>query len=300
VGRPDAPETREPGSLGGREAPVPLTPYQRSVLAVIGAARTPESYLAGGTALHFSPQSTRYSHDLDIFHDSLPRVAEAFETDHSSLRAEGFEVEVLFSQPGFIRAVVRRDDEATQIDWAHDSSWRFMPVLQDEVGGFLLHPIDLATNKVLALAGREEPRDFVDVLFVIDRILDLGPLVWAAVAKDPGFTPLSLLEQLKRRGRVTAAELSVLDLVSRLDPVAMKETWLAALDRAEDFVGTRPSGELGCLYFSTERNRFEAPEPERPLEEQGLVPHYGRPGGVLPRPADQRLDSGGTANGEVL
>lgn len=30
--------------------------------------------------------------------------------------------------------------------------------------GFMLDPIDLAINKVLALAGRDEPRDFVDML----------------------------------------------------------------------------------------------------------------------------------------
>ena len=34
--------------------------------------------------------------------------------------------------------------------------------------------------------------------------------------------------------------------------------------------------------------RFAAPRPEIELAEQGLVPHFGRPGGVLPRPADQR------------
>lgn len=53
--------------------------------------------------------------------------------------------------------------------------------------------VDLAANKVLVLAGRDEPRDFVDILFAHREVLPLAGLVWAAVGKDPGFTPPSLL-----------------------------------------------------------------------------------------------------------
>jgi len=80
-------------------------------------------------------------------------------------------VDVELSLPGFVPAVVHRGDEATRVDWAHDSAWRFMPLVRDELGGLLLHPVDLAINKVLALAGRDEPRDFVDILFVHHRVL---------------------------------------------------------------------------------------------------------------------------------
>jgi hypothetical protein len=55
-----------------------------------------------------------------------------------------------------------------------------MPLVRDPLGGLLLHPIDLAVNKVLALAGRDEPRDFVDILFVHKTVLQLGGLNWAA------------------------------------------------------------------------------------------------------------------------
>ena len=27
--------------------------------------------------------------------------------------------------------VVRRGDDATRVDWAHDSAWRFMPLVRD-------------------------------------------------------------------------------------------------------------------------------------------------------------------------
>ena len=184
---------------------MPLTGFQRQLLAVLAEGQTNERYLAGGAALHFAPNSTRYSNDLDFFHDSVQRVATTFSADRARLEAAGYEIMVELSQPGFVRATVTRQSHSTRVDWAHDSAWRFMPLVHDSLGGLLLHPIDLAVNKALALAGRDEPRDFVDILFVHARILPLGPLCWAAVGKDLGFTPLSLLELLKRRGRYRPA-----------------------------------------------------------------------------------------------
>jgi hypothetical protein len=162
-------------------------------------------------------------------------------------------------------------------------------VVRDDLGGFLLHPTDLAVNKALVLAGRDEIRDFVDILYVHDCILLLGAVVWAAVGKDPGFTPLSLLEQLKRRGRYRQEEVERLDLAAPFDLVEAKGRWLRALAEAEEFVLARPPAEVGCLYYAPARGRFEAPAPHTDMEAAGLVPHYGRPGGVLPRPSDQRI-----------
>lgn len=269
---------------------MPLTEFQRTLLADLAASPAADRYLAGGAAMHFAPNSTRYSDDLDFFHDSEARVAEAFAADRDTLAAAGYAVEVELSQPGFVRAVVRRGDDATRVDWAHDSAWRFMPLVRDALGGFLLHPVDLAINKVLALAGRDEPRDFVDILYVHERTLPLGALTWAAVGKDPGFTPLSLLELLKRRGRYRPEDFDRLHLAEPFDLERGKQTWLAALDDAESFIRQRPPDESGCLYYSPERERFVVPAPDKPLAEQGVLPHFGAPGGVLPRVTDARVE----------
>jgi len=241
---------------------VPLTRFQRKVLA----------------ALAF---------------DSAERVAATFARDQEALEAEGFSLEVRLSQPGFIRCLVRRNGDATQIDWAHDSSWRFLPLVRDELGGLLLHEIDLAVNKTLTLAGRDEIRDLVDIVYAHERILSLGALTWAVVGKDPGFTPFSLLEQLKRTGRYRPEDVERLDLAAPFDLVEGKRRWLAALEQAEGFVGSRPPDEVGCLYYSRDRDAFVTPSPDTDLESQGVVPHFGRPGGVVPRPTDQSLFSEG-------
>lgn len=266
---------------------MPLTAFQQQVLAELAASEgTGERYLAGGAALHFSPNSVRFSDDLDFFHDTVAQVGRAFEADRSILEAAGYQVEVGLSIPGFFRAVVSRGEEATRVDWARDSAWRFMPLVQDFLGGFMLHPVDLALNKILVLAGRDEARDFVDTLFVHRRVLPLAGLCWAAAGKDPGFTPLSLLELLKRRGRPREEEIRRLNLAEPFDLQAAKAEWMEALAFAEAFVRERPPEELGCLYYSAEVDRFTLPEPGISLEAQRLVPHFGTPGGVIPRVVD--------------
>ena len=267
---------------------MPLTPLQRDILATIGSARTPDSYLAGGAAIHFTPQSTRFSSDLEFFNDSVERVATAYAADHAALVLAGYSLAIEISQPGFVRAIVSRDAGATRIDWAHDSAWRFMPPVRDALGGYLLHDIDLAINKTLALAGRDEARDFVDIMYVNDTVLPLAGLVWAAVGKDPGFSPLSLLELLKRRGRPRPEEIARLDLAAPFDLTSARTLWLAALAEADAFVRSRPSSEIGCLYYSVARDRFVLPAPD--AESGGILTHYGRPGGVLPQPAGRVLE----------
>jgi len=257
---------------------MPLTTFQLAVARLLSSLRTPDSYLAGGAALHLEPNSIRYSNDLDYFADSTERVASAFAADRRALRDAGYDVDVAVERDGFVRALVKRGAEATKVEWVHDTAWRFLPAVQSDVAGYCLHPIDLAINKVLALVGRDEPRDFLDTIDVHDRVLGLGALVWAGAGKDPGFTPSMLLGLLRRRGRYHPEDFARLRLVRAPSLPDLKRRWLDALDQADSFVASRPPGELGCLYYSPALGGF----PRTPGEADDVVPHYGRPGGVLP------------------
>lgn len=271
---------------------VPLTQFQGELLAELAASPDDDRYLAGGAALHFQPNSARFSDDLDFFSDSEARVASAYTHDRASLEKAGYDLSVEISLPGFVRALVHRGKDETRIDWAHDSAWRFMPLVRDELGGLLLHPVDLAINKVLALAGRDEPRDFVDILFVHEQVLPLPALCWAAVGKDPGLSPLFLIELLKRRGRYQPGDFDRLQLAAPFDLQAARSTWLEAIEAAEAFVRARPPDEVGCLYYSTTARDFVVPKADSPLIEQGIVVHHGAPGGVVPRFADEQIRPG--------
>lgn len=259
---------------------MPLTPYQETVARLLSSNRSFDSYLAGGAAIHLAPNTTRYSNDLDYFHDSVDRVARAFVDDERLLRADGHEVVLEMQLPGSIRAMVSRDGASTKVEWTHDSAWRFMPTLYNDIVGYTLHPIDLAINKLLALAGRDEPRDFLDILEMHAHTLSLGALCWAAAGKDPGFTPFALLEILRRRGKYHPEDFARLRLRAPIGLPALKATWLGALADAETFIRSRPADEIGCLYYSPSFGRFVAPGG---ADFADAVPHYGRPGGVVPR-----------------
>ncbi|MFA6317302.1 MAG: nucleotidyl transferase AbiEii/AbiGii toxin family protein [Elusimicrobiota bacterium] len=259
---------------------MPLTPFQLRISRLLAVNRSPDSHLAGASALHLLPNTKRYSKDLDFFHDSEERVAKAFADDRTALEGHGIPVLVQVAMPGYIRALAGQGEERTKIEWAHDSAWRFMPPVSVADAGFVLHPVDIAVNKILALAGRDEPRDFLDVLYAHEEMLPLPALVWAAVGKDPGFTPISLLELIRRRGRCQPLDFERLNLASPVDPAGIKTKWLDALEAAESFARRRPPEEAGCLYYSPARRAFLMPDKDAP---EDLVVHFGRPEGVLPR-----------------
>jgi hypothetical protein len=263
---------------------MPVTKIQSKIARLLSQNRSPDSYLAGGAALHFEPNTVRYSHDLDYFHDSEERVASAFFDDHALLIKNGFELSIEMRQPGFIRSIVAKGNQQTKVEWSHDSAWRFMPTLFFPDRGYTLHPIDLAINKVLTLAGRDEVRDYIDVHEAHIRILPLPGLCWAACSKDPGFTPHSLLELLRRRGKYQPEDFLRLRLNRKMNLPDLKTKWLGMLEDTDIFIRKRPPNEVGCLYYSTSRERFVMPTADLP--EKDIVPHYGSLGGVLPKIGD--------------
>ncbi|MDJ0762431.1 MAG: hypothetical protein QNJ97_05525 [Myxococcota bacterium] len=256
---------------------MPLTAFQSEVARLLATNKSEDNHLAGGAALHIEPNAKRYSNDLDYFHDSVERVAESYTADSELLKTEGYEVFLDMQQPGYIRARVSKGTDVTKVEWSHDAAWRFLPTEHSDLCGYKLHPIDLALNKLLALVGRDEPRDFIDILYAHENILPLGALVWAAAGKDPGFTPLSLLALLKRRGKYRPEDFSRLHLTETVDVRQLKTQWLEALEAADRFVRSRPPDEIGCLYYAPKRRTFI-----EPTEGESYEPHYGRPGGVLP------------------
>lgn len=159
---------------------MPLTRLQTQVLRTIAANRSPESYLAGATVLHRGGDTPRFSQDLDLFHDLAESVARCAEADAAPLGDAGYELRGLLRTPAFYRAVLSAVGAQLQIEWAQESACRFFPVQEDEECGYCLHHADAAVNKIVALAGRQEIRGFVDILHLHDTYLHLGAMAWAA------------------------------------------------------------------------------------------------------------------------
>lgn len=216
---------------------MPLTPFQKEVLAVLAAQRNEASHFAGGLVLHAADDSARFSHDFDIFHELAEEVVRASDQDVGQLRASGFEVQTL-SRDGewekvctFRKAKVTRGGDSVEIDWAADSAFRFFPIERDPQLGWRLHLFDLATNKALTLSARTETRDYVDIV-ELSLHFPLSAICWAACGKDPGFTPLSLLKMMRRFAKVSPTELDKIK-ARNLDPIVLKNTWIAISDEAE-------------------------------------------------------------------
>jgi hypothetical protein len=138
------------------------------------------------------------------------------------------------------------------MQWARDSAFRFFPLLEHEQLGLVLHPFDLATNKVLALAGRLEPRDWIDVLNCHDYIQPLGFLVWAACGKDPGFSPASLIAAARRSSRYSQVELDELAFAGTPpDAKKLGTKWHVIVQEAMVICNLLPTVEVGTCVITT-------------------------------------------------
>ena len=174
---------------------MPIAHFEKKILRLLAANRNPESFVAGATVLLGADDSHRRSQDIDLFHDAAESVKAASEADCVTLEENGYQVQCEIVEHTFRRALVAQEGAATKLEWVFDSAFRFFPVEADAELGYALNFWDAATNKALALAGRGELRDYLDVLHLHQRHLSLGALAWAACGKDTGYTPHFLIEE---------------------------------------------------------------------------------------------------------
>ena len=238
---------------------MPLSNIQIDILGLLAVQRDPESYVAGATPLNRN--ASRYSGDIDIFHDREDRVASAALADAQTLMNAGYGVRWLRQLPGIHSAEIAREDASTRLEWVADSDFRFFPTVPDEMFGYVLHPVDLAMNKAMAAAGRRAVRDLVDLVTVHEVILPVGAVVWAAVEKSPGFTPEGLIAEIRRNSHYPAAEWKALETTVPLDPSAVTQQLRAILDEAEAFVAQMPTEKAGLLFL--QNGAVVQPEPDR-------------------------------------
>jgi len=254
---------------------VPLTKLQSHVLRVIAAGRSPDSYIAGGVAIN--REGPRFSGDIDIFQDSEDRLAAAAEADAKALTGAGLKLSWGRIQSGKRQAEVDDLGETVQLEWVADSAFRFFPAQRDDLFGYVLHPVDLATNKAAAAADRREPRDIVDLVTIHENILPLGAVICAAVGRFPGQSPEEMLADITRHSRFTAEEFRVLATERPIDVPGLHRRIRSMIEDAERFIGRIPSDAVGFVFLAGEK-------PVQPdVEALGRYQrHAGAVGGVWP------------------
>ena len=265
-----------------------LTEFQRDICQLVAANRiaSGESYVAGAVALNELIGATRISRDIDLFHDTEHAVDAAWTADRQLLERAACAVRVVRERPGFVEAEVSREGQTVLIQWARDSAFRFFPLLQHEEFGLVLHPFDLATNKVLALVGRLEARDWIDVIACDQRLQPLGYLAWAACGKDPGFSPPGIIEQAARSARYSYAEIAELSFTGPApDAAELSRTWHVMLEAARQVIAALPAEEAGkcVLGAGSDLYRGSAADLHTALLSGQVTFHTGRIRGALPQ-----------------
>lgn len=260
---------------------MPLTAFQREVFATLRRCRSPDSFVFEATVLNAAEQTARYSRDIDLCHDVETAVAESAAADEAALTADGYTVSWQLRQPLFHRATITREDGSVKLEWVFDSAFRFYPVEPDAELGWRLHFADAATNKLLALSGRSEPRDFVDAIHLHETYLTLGTLAWAAAGKDEGLNPRLILDLAERFARYRQADIDSLHLAHPLSLPELKAKWTQAIVEGRQLVERLPAEEVGCLYLHPKSRQPVTPGPDS-TEMSALIRHYGTVGGSWP------------------
>ena len=264
-----------------------VTAFQARVLRLLAQSRVAggETYIAGGLALNHQLRRPRISHDIDVFNNTYEAMLAAADADRSVLRAAGLNVVVKRERDFIVEVTVSDGCETTDIQWVQDSAYRFFPLVEDELLGVTLHPFDLATNKLLALAGRRVPRDWVDTISCSQSLQPLGFLAWAANGKDLGLSPRYILE-MAARTRYVQSELDMAVVSDEpLDVAMLSRTWHEMIEAARQTIAILPPDQAGKAVLNKDGSLFTGSDAElsSALAVGEVVFHEGRICGAWPQ-----------------
>jgi Nucleotidyl transferase AbiEii toxin, Type IV TA system len=165
-------------------------PFHERLARVGLAAAAPYGFcLAGGYAVQAHGMVDRRSKDVDLFTsttaaDKFPSAVDAV---LSALREDGLDVSVSRRGTTFARLQVVDPTTGEPSVMELGVDWRAYPPVKLAIGP-VLHPDDAVANKVCALFGRAEVRDYVDVNGALCSGRYTGEdLLRLAADHDPGF-----------------------------------------------------------------------------------------------------------------
>jgi len=164
-----------------------LTPFHLKILRIFASLEESQAfYFTGAMALSAYHLHHRLSEDIDIFCPEENLIPIAARKLIPAFEAEGIRVQVVRSFGSFWEAVLGEGDDEIRFQLAYDTPFHLAEF--SEHGGVKVHSLDdLAAGKLLALFGRAEERDFIDVyLLVQEKGYTTDRLIELAREKDPG------------------------------------------------------------------------------------------------------------------
>jgi hypothetical protein len=190
--------------------------HERLTRLALGVAAPYGFCLAGGYAVQAHGFVERMSQDVDLF--TTMSAVEDFPIAQAevvaALRADGIEVVIQREGPTFARLVVSDPVGGNASVLELGADWRAHPPVTLAIGP-VLHPADAAANKMCALFGRAEVRDYVDVHGMLtDGRFTGDKLLRMAAEHDPGFSPTIFAEALRAVRRFPASAFEPYKLTS--------------------------------------------------------------------------------------
>lgn len=175
-----------------------ITPIQREILNIISGLPDQEQfYLTGGTALAEFYLGHRLSFDLDFFTKEEKLIMSFSYLLEKAPSQKEFQISITRRFATFVEFIFKKGEEATRVDLALDAPFCFEPPILSEYGVLVNGYKDLIIDKVLAYYGRFEPRDAVDLFFILQKE-NFNNLFSLAAKKDQGFDLYWFAVALKR------------------------------------------------------------------------------------------------------
>ena len=164
-----------------------LSGFQDTFLHFFASLPDQERFcLTGGTALAEYYLGHRLSDDLDLFTSEAGLIVPFSYRVEQAAQAAGMEIAVVRRFASFVEFQVNQGENKLKVDLALESPFRFAPTELSDTGVWVNDFQDIQTDKILAFFGRAEPRDAIDLYFLLQKT-SFAELAELARQKDPGF-----------------------------------------------------------------------------------------------------------------
>jgi len=163
-----------------------ITAFQKEVLiSLANISDMSYFYLTGGTALAEFFFGHRRSYDLDFFTHEEGLIIPFSRIVESYLRSK-YTLHIIRRFGSFLELEVQRESDIVRLHFAYDSPFRFEESEPSEFGIKVNDYKDLIVDKLLTFFGRWQPRDAIDLFFILKNE-SIDTLLEMAKEKDPGF-----------------------------------------------------------------------------------------------------------------
>lgn len=175
-----------------------LTPLQIALLDEFFSTSAGQSFfLTGGTALAAYYLYHRLSKDIDLFTTNDEAFALALESMGEVAETLGCGLIRRASSKWFQQLFLEQGNVRVQVDLVRDADIQFGE--HQRFGRVIVDAREnIGANKITAIFGRTESKDFVDLYFLLQGGLDFRELLRLAKEKDRGLTEFFLAGMMRQ------------------------------------------------------------------------------------------------------